>query len=503
MFVRQKKNPSGLISVQVISKHGGKYKVEKTIGSSSNMAEVDNYVKLAQAWIKKKQQLREFDFTQSGLVIEEMFNQIAEVRVSGIELLLGGIYDSIGFGREADLLFKHLVLMRLCYPSSKLKTTEYLARYTSINVGVQQVYRYLDKLHKEQKEKVEQLSYRHTLKILRGKVNVLFYDVTTLYFETEEEDELRKRGYSKDGKDQLPQVLLGLLVSTGGYPIGYEIFEGNKFEGHTMLPVLEKIKGQYQLGDLVVVADSGLLSKRNINDLTQRGYGFILGARIKNETAAIQSKILGLELQDGQSAIIPKDEKLDLVVGYTKQRAKKDKINRERGFKKLQQRVQSGKLTKNQLNNKGYNKYLIMTGDVKISIDEARFNQDACWDGLKGYITNTGLSKEEIISNYGHLWRIEKAFRISKHDLKIRPVYHRVRRRIEAHVCIAFVAYKIYKELERLLAEKKADITPEKAIEIAKTIYAIKITNPMNNQTITKSLFLKDEQKMLAMLFEW
>ena len=130
-----------------------------------------------------------------------------------------------------------------------------------------------------------------------------------------------------------------------------------------------------------------------------------------------------------------------------------------------------------------------------------KFNQDAEWDGLKGYITNTDLTKDQIIENYGHLWKIEKAFRISKHDLKIRPIYHQLQRRIEAHITINFVAYKIYKELERLLKEKKADISPEKAIDIAKTIYQITATD--NGMTIKYNLILTDEQKYLAQLFKF
>jgi transposase len=143
-----------------------------------------------------------------------------------------------------------------------------------------------------------------------------------------------------------------------------------------------------------------------------------------------------------------------------------------------------------------------MVGDIKISIDHEKFDKDAKWDGLKGYLTNTNLSKEDIIENYKHLWKIEKAFRISKHDLKIRPIYHRLHKRIEAHITIAFVAYKIYKELERQLKEKKAVLTPEKTIEIAKTIYSVKVKIPNTNEYVVKTLLLNNEQRYLAKLFD-
>ena len=170
---------------------------------------------------------------------------------------------------------------------------------------------------------------------------------------------------------------------------------------------------------------------------------------------------------------------------------------------KLEQKVKSGKLTKSSINNRGYNKYLKLNGNVTIDVDYDKFNQDAAWDGLKGYLTNTSLTKEEIIGNYGQLWKIEKAFRISKHDLKIRPIYHRLQKRIESHITINFVAYKVYKELERQLKLKTSNMSPEKAIDIAKTIYAVQINDPTNGQTFKETLLLNDEQKQLANLFDF
>jgi len=120
---------------------------------------------------------------------------------------------------------------------------------------------------------------------------------------------------------------------------------------------------------------------------------------------------------------------------------------------------------------------------------------------LKGYITNTSLDKTDVIENYSHLWRIEKAFRVAKTDLKIRPIFHFAKRRIEAHICIIFVAYKIYKELERQLKELKSTLSPEKAIEIAKTIYGITATKPDSKEIFKKTLIINEEQRNLAHLF--
>lgn len=501
MFFRKKKNRSGVVSVQVIDKSGGKYRLIKTIGSSSDAAVVAELVNQAEVWIKERQGQLDLDFSGDRLQAKQFLENITQIRVQGIELLVGSVFEQIGFGQIKDDLFKRLVLARLCYPASKLRTADYLAKYEYLEMDVQSIYRYMDKLHQRQKEVVQRISFEHTVQVLGGQMSIVFYDVTTLYFEIEREDDLRKAGFSKEGKHQHPQILLGLLVSVDAYPLAYEIFEGNKFEGHTMLPLIEAFKQQFGLGKLVVIADSGLLSKQNIEQLQSQGYEFILGARIKNEPAHIQEQILSLRLESGESATIEKSEGIRLVISYSAARGKKDAVNRQRGLQKLERQIKKGKLTKANINNRGYNKYLKMEGEISISIDHEKFEEDERWDGLKGYLSNTTLTKNEIIENYGHLWKIEKAFRVSKNDLKIRPIYHRLQRRIEAHICIAFAAYKVYKEIERQLKDKKSTLSPEKAIEIAKTIFSVQVKLNESDETVSKTIYTRAEQKNLADLF--
>jgi transposase len=502
VFVRKKKNKSGVISVQVIDKSSGKYRLLKTIGSSATKIEVDHLYEQGKQWIKNYTGAQELDFNDYRQHTELVLQGLEEISVYGPELLLGKLFNQIGFNQINHDLFKQLVLARLCYPSSKLKTSDYLFKYQHKAIDVQVIYRYMDKLHKQHKSQIQEISYNHTLKILDGTINVVFYDVTTIYFEIDNEDELRKTGFSKEGKHQNPQIVLGLLVSKDGYPLAYDIFEGNKFEGHTMLPVIDSFKKKYGLDQLVIIADSGLLSSKNIEELQSKSYEFILGARIKNEKSFIKEKILALKLKNGESAVVEKGN-LRLIISYSDSRAKKDKHNREKGLKRLEKKIRSGKLTKSSINNRGYNKYLKLDGELKVSIDKTKFETDAKWDGLKGYITNAKLNKNEILENYSHLWKIEKAFRIAKTDLKIRPIYHRVQRRIEAHICIAFAAYKIHKELERQLNEKKSSLSPEKAINIAKTIYAVKIKHPITKEITYLTHIKSEEQKKIANLFDF
>ena len=295
--------------------------------------------------------------------------------------------------------------------------------------------------------------------------------------------------------------MLGLLVSIRGYPLAFEIFEGNKFEGHTMLPVIDKFKTRYGLNDLVVIADAGLLSNDNIRELQTKNYQYIIGARIKNEARHLQQQILKHKPGNGESISLQKDEHTRLIVSYAEARAMKDATNRKRGMEKLERQIASGKLTKANINNRGYNKYLLLEGEMKISINKQKYEADAQWDGLKGYLTNTPLSKEDVMENYNELWQIEKAFRISKTDLRVRPIYHRVRRRIESHICIAFCAYKVYKELERQLAINKAGWSVEKAIDICKTIYSVSIKTHLSETIHTRLYIEKPEQKRLLDLF--
>lgn len=502
MFIREKANKSGNISVQVIDKSSGNYKVVHTAGSSADRSEIGSLVAKAKLWIQRKTGIQELDLSGTTAQMTTFVNGIESLNHVGYDLVLGRVFDEIGFDKIDDEIFRELVLARIAFPKSKLKTTEYLYRQKGIAWSEDQVYRYLDKLYNSQKEAVQQISFEHTRAILDNDINVVFYDVTTLYFEIDDEDNLRKTGFSKDGKHQCPQIVLGLLVSKNGYPLAYEIFEGNKFEGHTMLPVVNAFKEKYQLDQLIIIADSGLLSRSNIEELQDKDYEFILGARIKNESEPIKRKILALDLKNGQSAAIKKGD-LTLVVTYSDNRAKKDIHNREKGLRKLEKRIRTGRLTKSNINNRGYNKFLKLEGEIKVEIDNSKLEQDRKWDGLKGYLSNAKLEKDQIIENYQHLWHIEKAFRIAKSELKIRPIYHRLQRRIEAHICISFVAYKVFKEIERRLYDIKAGISPYKAIEIAESIFEITVALPGSQTKIKKILLLTEEQKYLAKLFEF
>ncbi len=500
MFVRKKPNKSGSISIQIVDKSSGSYKVVQTIGVAADPKVIEKLLLQADQELARLQKQKTFAFvSDKDETILDFAHTLSNSNVIpiGAKLVFGRLYDKIGFGAIEAPLLKALVLSRIIYQGSKLKLTQYLRRYENRSISVQRIYRFMDTFHSRYKAEAEQIAFVHTKKIL-GQIHVVFYDMTTLYFEAEDEDDFRKIGFSKDGKFQNPQIMLGLLVGEKGYPIGYELFEGNTWEGHTLIPVLEAFQKRFDLDKPIVVADSGLLSKSNIQELEAKGYGYILGARIKKEKETLVQKIFTLELkEDGATGEVSREDGTRLILSYSVQRAKKDVHNRTKGLKRLEKKVHSGMLTKEHINNRGYNKYLKLNSTIEVEIDYEKYNADGAWDGLKGYITNTNLSPEAVIDNYANLWQIEKAFRMSKSDLRIRPIYHYTRRRIEAHISISFIAYTLYKELERLLYKHQAPFSVNTAREIIHHMYQLTFTLPDTNMEHTILLKMDEEQEKL------
>jgi hypothetical protein len=284
MFIRQKKNRSGSISVQIIQKIGRINKVVRTIGSSSIQEELDRFQQQAEYEKERFYGPTLFD----PIPTKDLKNVTNDcIRVIGPDVVFGELYNRIGFDTIREPLLKAMAISRLTHAGSKLKLSEYLNVTGRDTLSVYSIYRFLDKISNKYKSQIEQLSFAYTKRVLNGDIGIVFYDMTTIYFESSQPDELRIPGFSKEGKHHLPQIYLGLLVGCNGYPIGYDIFEGNIFEGHTLIPILERFEQQFSIGHPIVVADAGLLSKSNIEELTIREYKFILGARVKNESAQI------------------------------------------------------------------------------------------------------------------------------------------------------------------------------------------------------------------------
>lgn len=526
MFVEKKKNKSGSTSVRVMKKLCGKRKCVKSIGCSRDEAEIAKFMKQGEKWIDEHQRgLSLFETDEDAITYDGIMSGLrqSQLRLVGPELVYGTLFDRIGYDKvetsDSDL-FRALVVTRLYHPGSKLRTAEYMERFMHKRYSVDTIYRFLDKLcvrgttaegAREAEDgrvgvkwHVEQITFEHTKSIMGGKVSVAFYDTTTLYFESQEDD-VRIPGYSKDGKSDNPQVVLGLLVGTGGNPIGYELHKGNQYEGTTLLPIVKKLEKRFGLSRPTVIADAGLLSKKNIEELEKDGYDYILGARIRSLSNIDKETILSLGLGNGNVKSLTIDGRR-YVISMSCGRAKKEAKDREKGVKRLEKRFASGKITKASVNNRGYNRFLTLEGDAKVTIDKGKIAEDARLDGLKGYVTNSKLSDNEIIENYRNLYLIERAFRMNKTDLAIRPIYHRLFNRIEAHVCICFTAYSILLELERTLKnvivsnDKKTTMTIYRAKFLVESLYELEYVNPYNGKKMAVMLKSDQDEEVEALL---
>ena len=334
MFIKRKKDRSGTTSIVVAEKIKGEYSELATIGIAKTNDEIEALVSQGREWIDRERQRRQPRLDLFGeererceterLNVEQFLSNITNITIDGADLILDRVFDNVGFSRIEDEVFRKLVKARLSYPASKAATVEYLKNHFDDDVSLSKIYRYLDRLSDSQHRIVQDISVEHTRQILGGHIGVLFYDVTTLYFESDYEDELRRTGFSKEGRHKNPQIILGLLVSIDGYPLAYCIHEGNKYEGHTMLPVITEFVCKYNLKDFIVVADSGLMNNDNMAELERNGYKYIIGAKIRNESRKIKQWILEQPKVDRRMVEYDKGHGQRLLVGYTDDRARKD-----------------------------------------------------------------------------------------------------------------------------------------------------------------------------------
>jgi transposase len=516
MFVRIKSTPlSPRKSVQIVESIRKKdrivQKIVRHVGVAMDAQELEQLKALAETiCIKLKNGSQQSLFNPETLVdlSKKVQNQTTDEKfrvnlkdlveeqriVVGIHDIYGRLFDELGYNgiftekeKTSRRYFKNIVMARIANPKSKRTSVRNLEEDFAVTLNLDMVYRMMDSLTDERIENLQKLTADNTFGLLGQKIDVMFYDVTTIYFESFTSDELRKNGYSKDLKFNQPQILLALLVTKEGLPVGYEIFAGDQYEGHTMLPVLKKIRQRYDLDKIIVVADSGMMNKENIMELKQEGFKFIVGARLKNLSKEMIAKILNRDEYQSVSTDsefrIAKFRVVDeiLIVSFSEKRAKKDRLERERGIIKLKKKLEKQKTVKSHLTVRGYGKFLKITGESNIEIDEEKLLLENQWDGLHGVFTNdNNLSLEEILTQYRNLWHVEEAFRVNKHDLKVRPVYHWTPERVKAHLGIAFMSYVLVAMLEYRVKLQYKDLSPE---EIRRNLVKVQASLLRNRKT--------------------
>jgi len=502
MFIRVKTTPnSPRKSVQIVAsvRDGAKVKqkIIRHVGIAMNDAELEKLKDVAgfiKSQIEEEHQPSLFSAEESAKQIIDSrkqqatqnealtvdLKQLKEVQrsITGIHEVYGALYDQLNFGsilgknkryEKRREIIKNLTLARIAEPDSKRGTVRTLERDFGIRINLKSAYEAMDLLDDAAIETIQDAAYSSARQLLGEQLDVLFYDCTTLYFESFEPDELRQKGFSKDRKVNETQVLLALLVTRDGIPIGYEVFPGATFEGHTLIPVLSALKKRYQIGRIVFVADRGLFSADNLDCLEDASLEYVVGAKLKTQSAALKNQILALENYrplNGQSDLsyleIERPNNRRLIISYSKKRAKKDRYERNKSIEKLKKKLAKVSTAKEFVGSSGYKKYLNIPKAGAITLSEDAIAKSAQWDGLHGVISNAhDESIEDILAHYRGLWQVEESFRIQKHDLKVRPIYHWSESRIRAHLAISFMAFCCVRHLGYRVNLQYKKLSPE------------------------------------------
>ena len=530
--VRKKKNKSGSISILIVDRSDRGYKIVENLGFSKDKDEIEKLYKRALQRIDELERNLLFISKENNKKesLKELLSNLTtrDFIPIGDELIFGKIFNDIGCKdiflnsnakirnkEEKDFLFKSLVISRLIYPGSKLELRNYLSYFKDIDIDTDKIYRFLDTLYQDKiKLKVEQCIFNYTKRVMDNSITLTFYDVTTLHFESESEDDLKKIGFSKEGKIARPQIQLGLFTTLQGYPLSYEVYDGKKYEGHTLVDILNKFQDRFKINNKpIVVADRGMLNNANIAYLENNNYKYIIAAKIKNVSNDLKEKISNLTfIDDGAIHTInlnqileykDKDDKKQtikvsqrLILTYSSKRAKKDKRTREKALEKLEAKL-SKNVTKSDLKLSYYAKYLDVNNNdcnIKYKLNPNKIAQDEKLDGIKGFITNDfNLAPNDVIAHYNNQYEVERAFRISKTDMRIRPIYHRLENRIKAHILICFVSYAVYKEFERKLKLNNItfDFSQKLLRKIIEHLIAVKIDDeiiPINPSGVQKQI---------------
>lgn len=464
MRIRTVKTKSGSFAIQVVSKHHGKLTVHKHIGSYKTEREKIRLIFEANLFIRDHDNLQQNLWEQ-----EESFNP-TDVKITSskplfLYRLLSGVYDQLGLHSLGDELIKDLILARIYQPVSKRETVDILIDAFGKEYSLKTVYRHLkDAIDKGLKEKFQQALIAFAREQLRDSLRLVFYDVTTLAFDSQAKKGLKDFGFSKDHRFHDVQIIVGLVVNNQGFPLYFDVFNGKTFEGKTFVSVVENIRNLLKNPDLIVIADAAMISRINIEELDKREVGFIVGARLRNLPVGLQNQISKEILGHDLKTTIVSYLNHRLICQYQSNRAVKDKSEREKQIER------ANKVISNPAQMHGRFRY-VESVNGKYTLNNSLIEKSQKLEGVKGYLTNTDLDENIVIERYHDLWRIEKSFRITKSDLEARPVFLQLDKTITAHLIIVFAGLAISRYLEI-----KTSMSIHHIVKVAQKVLTHKIT---------------------------
>jgi transposase len=463
--------------------------VVKVFGHSANEDELQAWFLEAKAWIKtegpkwlsqhknlKMKKRMRHKITITDLEEESRIN-------TGIEDIFGKLYREIGFqevlSKPHQETLRKIIFARLLEPSSKRRLSNICEKNFDEEMPLDRIYRMMDKLIKESSS-IESRIFEATQRAVGGKISLTLFDVTTLSFETLNEDDLRSFGFSKDFKFNTTQVVLALATTQEGLPIGYRLFPGNTAESKTLIASIEGWRKIIPIEKVTVIGDRAMMSEENLLSLEAAGFFYVVAFPLRKLSKEEQRLILDKgsyttinstdELITSYKVIEKNNRKI--ISTYSEKRAVKDRKDRERLVKKLEKKLAKCKDPKRLINNKGYLKYTEIEGKAIAKIDEEKILRDEKWDGLHGVITNKPVEGCEIYQEYRRLWVIEESFRINKHTLKMRPIYHYTPRRIQAHILICYMVFTLIRHLQFHLKRKSQPMSAFRIIDALREVEA-------------------------------
>jgi transposase len=474
MRIRVVKTASKAKAVQVVRYQDNKRIVMQHIGSAHTSEALSDLMILAEEWIKNYTgQLSIFPDENPNRLLHLNHSAFIGVKYRYFYLQVRAIQELIKLD-DLPVLLNDLVAIRIFEPASKLRSLELMEQYFGISHSRKTYYKIAPdciRLKKIVEEKVVSFAGTH----YSFNFDILFYDVTTLYFETFEEDSLRKNGFSKDNKSQQPQILIALMVSKEGFPVAYEVFPGNTFEGHTIIPVIKDFINRNGVKDFTVVADAAMISAENVQQLAQNKINYIVGARLGNISTELFDTIDKTIIREDGCSIRIKTNNDYLVCSYSSVRYRKDRYEMEKQIEKAKQVIEKPSKSRKQK--------FTQAKDQKIVLNEALIDKTRKLLGIKGYYTNLEASvadNKTIIERYHELYKIEQAFRISKSDLQTRPVYHFKEDPIKLHVLVCFMALIVSKHIEL-----KTGVSIRKFIDESKKVLDGEILNLITQKVVT------------------
>ena len=430
--------------------------------------------------------------------------------IEGIHEIAGELYDDLGFNeilaRGSKSTLKDMVLMRLSHPTSKRASCLLLEEKFGKDVSLERVYRMMDQLEPVI-PKVQKLVRASSLRLLKDRIDVLLFDVTTLYFESVDVDELRNFGYSKDQKYHCVQVVLALATTGEGLPIGYELFEGNFAEVKTLQRCLSSWQEQgLEVGSICLAGDSAMFSKANLELMDQMGISYVVAAPLRKLSKEIKIEIL--KEDNYRLGVVEKDilwaKEVSygtnrLIVSYSPSRARKDISDRRRLLDKLHKKLGEKKNLKNLVSNRGYLKYIQDEGKTVCQLNETKIQEEEQWDGMHGIVTNAPKEEQALalLHRYRRLWVIEESFRINKHTLKMRPIYHFKDWRIKAHIAICYMSFALLRHLEYRVKIAQTKLSPQEILNALNSVQASILVHKKTGDRYRMPSPLKKEARMI------